>query len=134
MKREVYADYAATAPVYPSVAKRVNEILTDTWQNPSSEYSGAQKARATLDNAREKIAAHLDSKPEAIYFTSGGSESNSWAIAQAECVGNGRNKIVISKIEHPSVINACHALARKGFELEFLPCGTDGLVKNATPL
>ena len=128
MRREVYADCAATTPVYESTAKEIKEILASVWHNPSSEYGTAKKAKEILEFSRKSMSEMLDCDPQALYFTSGGSESNTWAVMQSINSKNGRNKIVLSEIEHPSVINACRALEKTGFVLEFVPACPDGIV------
>ena len=127
MKR-VYADYAATAPVGERVMLEVNRILSDAWGNPSSEHEAGELAKKELESARRRIAELLFCAPECLYFTSGGSESSSLGILGALSCMPDRKKLVVSSIEHHSVLNICGYLSSLGYEIVYLPCTPDGVV------
>ena len=129
-KRFIYADNAATTAVSEEVAAAVSECMRHIWGNPSSMYDKGEEAQRSLITARERIAACLGARPNEIYFTSGGSEADNWAIkgaaeAGAQC---GKRHIVTSSIEHHAVLNACQHLERQGFEVTYLPVYSNGIV------
>jgi len=81
--RKVYLDHSATTPVRPEVAEIMMKYLTDIWGNPSSVYSRGREAKKGIDEAREKIAYFLGAKPQEIFFTSGGTEADNFAVIGA---------------------------------------------------
>lgn len=130
MKKIVYADNAATTPVYPEVAAEIQKCCLECWGNPSSAHDKGYEAKAVLTSARERIANVLGCLPSEIYFTSCGTEADNWAIkgAARRLVKKGKNHIVTSAIEHPAVLNTCHALEKEGFEVTYLPVDNYGRV------
>ena len=128
MKRNVYADNAATTRVTKEVIDAMMPIFTEDWGNPSSLHSVGQNAKKILDAAREDIARELGCTANEIYFTSGGSESDNWAIKGAAHAAKGRKKIITSKIEHHAVLHTCEALEKEGFEVVYVGVDADGVV------
>lgn len=125
----IYLDYAATTPTHPEVVKAMEPYFTGKFGNPSSLYSFGQEARAAVQEARQKVTDFIGAKPEEIVFTSGGSESNNFALkGVAFALKNKGTRIIISAIEHHAVSEPCKFLARQGFEIVTLPVDKDGLV------
>ncbi len=119
-KRFVYADNAATTPVSQAVVDAMMPCFTDAWGNPSSIHQKGRQAAELLRGARQSVAQSLGCRAEEIYFTSSGSEADSWAVKGAAFYMRrrlGRRRIVTSTIEHHAVLNACAALEREGFEV-----------------
>ena len=125
----IYLDYAATTPVDPGVIEAMLPYFRDTFGNPSSIHSFGQQARSAVEDAREKVASFLGAKPAEIIFTSGGTESNNFAIKGIAWANRKKgNHIITSAIEHHAVMEPCHFLEREGFEVTFLPVDSQGLV------
>lgn len=131
MKRFVYADNAATTPVSREVIDAMMPIFESSWGNPSSLHEKGREAKDILDDARERIAAVFNCNASEIYFTSGGTESDNWAIRGAAWqmrAKKGKTHIITSKIEHHAVLHACEALERDGFEVSYVGVDEDGIV------
>ena len=131
MKRFVYADNAATTALSPAVLEKMMPYLTTEYGNPSSLYSFSNTAKTAVETAREQVAAALGAKTNEIYFTSGGSEADNWAIkgmAQA-MARKGKNHIISSAFEHHAVLHTLKALEKQGFTVTLLPVHEDGLVR-----
>ncbi len=127
--RKVYLDYAATTPTDPEVVKAMLPYFTDKFGNPSSIHSFGQEAKAATDEARGKIASFLGAKQEEIIFTSGGTESDNFAIKGAAYANQHKgNHIITSSIEHHAVINSCKFLEKMGFKITYLHVSKDGFV------
>lgn len=130
--RRIYLDNSATTPVDPRVAEALARSLTHVFGNPSSVHGFGQQARAAVDRARREVAALINSKPNEVIFTSGGTEANNLAIRGVcqSAVAHGRH-IITSSIEHPSVRGVCAALEQQGWEVTRLPVYTNGVVRVA---
>lgn len=129
-RRLIYLDNAATTKTRPEVVEAMLPYFTEYYGNPSSvyEFSGISKKAVTF--ARETIAATIGAKPQEIYFTAGGSESDNWAIkAAAEAMEQKGRHIITSKIEHHAVLHTCQYLEKRGFEVTYLDVDEDGVVK-----
>lgn len=131
MAKLIYADNAATTPVYPEVISAMAPVFETAWGNPSSLHSKGREAKALLDDARSRIAAVLGCEASEIYFTSCGTESDNWAIkgAAMRMKAKGRTHIVTSAIEHHAVLNTCAALEKQGFTVTYVGVDEDGVVK-----
>lgn len=131
MKRFVYADNAATTKVSREVIDAMLPCFESDYGNPSSQHSMGIEAKDILDDARARIAAVLGCSPSEIYFTSGGTESDNWAIrgAAMRMKAKGRTHIVTSQIEHHAVLHTCQALEKEGFEVTYVGVDSDGVVK-----
>jgi cysteine desulfurase len=130
MPQTIYFDYNATTPLDPAVREAMLPFLGEVWGNPSSVHHVGRKARALLDDARDRCAKVLDAKPSEIIFTSGGTESNNLAIfGTARLLKPKGRHLITSAIEHHAVLHCCEYLAKKeGFELTVLPVNQEGLV------
>ena len=130
-KRFVYADNAATTAVSPTVLRAMEPFYTETYGNPSSLYSAGQRAKKALEEARAAIAGRLNAEPNEIFFTSGGSEADNWAIKGAArlLAKKGKRHIVTTKFEHHAVLHTCAALEKEGFEVTYLEVHRDGVVR-----
>ena len=129
MSNPIYLDYNATTPVDPEVAAVMLPYLQEHFGNPSSSHPYGRRTKAALETARGQVAALLQCRPEEIVFTSGGSESNNYAIKGAAFANRARgNHIITSAVEHPAVTEVCRYLARQGFTVTYLPVDADGQV------
>jgi cysteine desulfurase len=130
MPRTVYFDYNATTPLDPAVRDAMLPFLDECWGNPSSVHHVGRRARAALDEARERAAKVLGAKPSEIIFTSGGTESNNLAIfGTARLLKPKGRHLITSAIEHPAVLHCFDYLERKeGFEVTRLPVDSEGRV------
>lgn len=131
MKRFVYADNAATTPVSPAVLEAMLPFYTEQYGNPSSLYSVGRAAKKALEQAREEIADCLGAQPGEIFFTSGGSEADNWAIkgVAKALLPKGKRHIITSKFEHHAVLHCTESLEKEGFEITYLDVHEDGLVR-----
>lgn len=127
MNKRVYLDYAATTYLRPEVLEAMLPYMGEIYGNPSSIHPFGQDTRRALEQARVQIAGLLMAKPEEIYFTSGGTESDNWAIRGIAANAAGK-RIITSAIEHPAVLATCRALAKQGFDVVELPVDSDGVV------
>ena len=126
----IYADNAATTKMSDAAIRAMVSQMNDSWGNPSSLYTHGQKAKESLENARERVAAVIGASPKEIIFTSGGSEADNQAIRSAAAIGrkNGKMHIVSSAFEHHAVLHTLEALKKEGFEITLLDVHGDGLV------
>lgn len=129
-KRFVYADNAATTRVSQTALQAALPYYTEHYGNASSIYMMGQNAAKAVLAAREKVACAIGAKTNEIYFTSGGSESDNWAIKGVAEAGlaKGKKHIITSCIEHHAVLHTCEFLEKKGFEITYLPVDENGLV------
>lgn len=130
--RKVYADNAATTALAPEVLDAMMPYLTKVYGNPSSLYAVGSEAKKAVEDARQLIADCLGAKKaNEIYFTSGGSEADNWAI-KGICralKSKGKKHIITSKFEHHAVLHTCQAMEKEGFEVTYLDVYENGLVK-----
>jgi len=126
----IYLDYNATTPLDPQVREAMLRILSRVWGNPSSVHHVGREARSLLDDARERVAKVLGSKPSEVVFTSGGTESANLAIlGTARHLKSKGRHIITSAIEHHAVLRCCQFLAQQeGFEITYLPVDREGRV------
>lgn len=129
MSKFVYADNAATTAVSKEVLEAMLPYFSEKFGNPSSIYSVGRAAREGIDKARRQAADALGAKPEEIVFTSGGSESDNWAIRGAALrnAQKGRH-LITTAIEHHAVLHTMRALEKEGFSVTYLKPGPDGAV------
>ncbi|MFZ5515022.1 MAG: cysteine desulfurase family protein [Candidatus Zhuqueibacterota bacterium] len=132
MGRMINFDHNSATQPLPEVVESMLPFLRENFGNPSSMHSEGQKAKAALENAREQVAALINASPEEIYFTASGSESNNFAI-KGVAVGNQKkgNHIVVSAIEHFSVLQSAKSLEKLGFAVTLLPVDGAGMVNPA---
>jgi cysteine desulfurase len=126
----VYFDYNATTPLAPEVAEEMTRALRDQFGNASSVHHFGQQAKAAMDDARSAVAALVNGDPSEIVFTSGGTESDNFAIrGAAEALEpTGRRHLIASAVEHEAVLNTLRSLARKGWRTTLLPVDHTGIV------
>lgn len=130
--RQIYLDNASTTPVRPEVLDAMLPYFSEEFGNPSSIYPLGQRASDAVQNARASLAAHIGAKPAEIFFTSGGTESDNWAIKGYAHANAARGKhIITSAIEHHAVLHTCQTLEREGFDVTYLPVDSDGRVPPA---
>ena len=133
MKKTVYFDNAATTRVHPDVLSAMIPYFCDEYANPSGAYKTAANAERAVNRARIQAAGLIGARPNEIYFTSGGSESDNWAIkGYSREIRKKRQgascHIITSSIEHNAVINSCRSLESEGFAVTYLPCDSQGFV------
>jgi cysteine desulfurase len=129
----IYFDHNATTPVDPAVIQTVAKVLAEEFGNASSVHHFGQRAKAVMDEARSSVAALIGAEPSEVVFTSGGTESDNFAIrGVAEALEpTGRRHLIASSIEHEAVLTTFKALARRGWRTTLLPVGTSGIVDPA---
>ncbi|MGB8308768.1 MAG: cysteine desulfurase NifS [Methanoregula sp.] len=128
-QRIIYMDHSATTYTKKDVVDVMLPYFTNHFGNPSSIYSIARESKQAIDSARSKVAKALGAQPDEIYFTSGGSESDNWAIKGVAYANRKRgNHIITTKIEHHAVIHTCQFLEKEGFAVTYLPVDRYGLV------
>ena len=127
----IYADNAATTALSPEVLQDMMPYLTTVYGNPSSMYSIGSEAQKAVELARVDVAEAINALPREIFFTSGGSESDNWAIkgVARALKAKGKNHIITSAFEHHAVLHTCDALKKEGFEITLLDVHSDGLVR-----
>lgn len=123
----IYADNAATTQLDIDAFERMKQFLLNDYGNASQPYSFSRAAKKALKEARATIAGCICALPEEIYFTSGGTESDNWAVKGLQSFGDDR-AVVTSKIEHHAILNACAATERMGFPVGYLPVDKHGIV------
>ncbi|MBQ9557985.1 MAG: IscS subfamily cysteine desulfurase [Clostridia bacterium] len=129
----IYADNAATTKMSAAAIAAMRPYIEDCWYNPSSLYSAGQRAKEAVETARAEVARCIGAEPREIIFTSGGSESDNQALLTAAEIGRkaGKRHIVSDAIEHHAVLHTLAKLEKDGFEVTYLPVGTDGVVRAA---
>ena len=128
----IYLDHNATTPVDPAVVAAVVLVMTEEFGNASSVHHFGQRAKAVLDEARSAVAALINAEPSEIVFTSGGTESDNFALrGVAEALEpTGRRHLIASSIEHEAVLVTLRALARRGWQTTLLPVDASGIVRS----
>jgi cysteine desulfurase len=126
----IYLDHNATTPPHPLVVDRMTAALREQFGNPSSVHHFGQQAKAALDEARSAVATLIGADPSEVVFTSGGTESDNFAIrGVAEALEvTGRKHLIATTIEHEAVLNTLKALARRGWTVTLLPVDQTGIV------
>ena len=127
----IYLDHAATTPLDNEILEKMLPYFTENFGNPNSHHATGRKAMTAVDNARDTLADLLNAKPNEIYFTSGGTEADNWALlggayAQREL---GKTHVIISAIEHHAVLSAAERLEKEGFSVTYLPVNEGGMVE-----
>ena len=129
MNHRIYLDNAATTQMSEAVKQEMEPYLLQDFGNASTAYSYGEEAKTAIEHARKIIAESLEAKPGEIYFTSGGSESDNWAIKciAGERKGKGKH-IITSSIEHHAILNSCAYLEELGYEMTYLNVDENGMV------
>ncbi len=125
----IYLDNAATTRMKKEVLDEMIPYFIDKFENPSSIYSPSREINKSIEEARKVIADSINADSKEIYFTSGGSESDNWAIKGIALLRKDKGKhIITSKIEHHAVLETCKYLEKEGFEITYLDVNEDGLI------
>lgn len=132
-KMFVYADNAATTRIDPHVLDKMMPFLTEGYGNASSLYRLGQASAVAVQEARENIARVINADPKEIYFTSGGTESDNYALKgmMHSLQGKGKKHLITTTIEHPAILETCEALKKEGFDITYIPVDKYGLVSVA---
>ncbi|WP_321506701.1 cysteine desulfurase NifS [uncultured Methanoregula sp.] len=131
-KRIIYMDHSATTPARKEVVDAMIPYYTRYFGNPSSIYGIARESKKAIDTARAQVAKAIGAEADEIYFTSGGSESDNWAIKGVAFASRKKGShIITTKIEHHAVIHTCEYLEKEGFTITYLPVDKYGLVDPA---
>jgi cysteine desulfurase len=130
--RKVYLDHAATTPVHPKVLEAMMPYFSGKFGNPSNLHDTGREAKDAVEEARAKTAALIGAKPEEIFFTSSGAESNNFALKGLAQANSQKGKhIIVSQIEHFSLLHPAKSLEKSGFSVTYLPTDKEGLVDPA---
>ena len=125
--KDYYMDHAATTPLSKEALEAMMPYLTTDYGNASTVYTYGQRAKAAVERSRRTIAATIGAKPSEIYFTSGGTESDNWALIGAAETGK-RGHIITDIIEHHAILHTCAYLEKRGFDVTYLPVDHEGHV------
>ncbi len=130
MNKRIYLDHAATTDMLPEVAYAMEPYFVKKYGNASATYELGAEAKRAIELARESISASIHAKPSEIYFTSGGSEADNWAVKgmAGERKNHGRH-VITSQIEHHAILHSCEHLKRLGYKVSYLEVDDNGIVK-----
>lgn len=126
----IYLDHAATTTMYPEAIHKMIPYFGRQFYNPSGGYQEGANNHKVIEQVRQSLAESIHAEPEEIYFTSGGTESDNWALVNA--VRNYRKKgrhIITTQIEHHAIIHTCQFLESQGYQVTYLPVNRDGIVE-----
>lgn len=130
MNQKIYFDHAATTPTRKEVLDAMMPYFMENYGNPSSIYELASENKKAVDKAREQVANAIGARDNEIYFTSGGTEADNWALKGiAEAYRSKGNHIITSCIEHHAVLHTCEYLSKNGYEVTYLPVDENGMVR-----
>ena len=132
MKQFIYADNAATTQLDTDAFEAMKPYLLGEYGNASQPYSFARTAKKALKNSRETIAQCIGAQPEEIFFTSGGTESNNWAIKGTAFLNSSKHAFITSSIEHHAILRPCADIERMGYPVSYLPVDFTGTVNVET--
>ena len=126
---KIYFDHAATTPVDPRVMEKMLPYFTDNFGYPNSQHCVGRRSVTAVDEARDTVASVLGAKPSEIYFTSGGTESDNWALrGAARAYANKGKHLIVSAVEHPAMIATAKELTKEGFDVTFADVDEFGTV------
>lgn len=132
MNNRIYLDYAATTDMLPEVAYAMEPYFIKKYGNASATYELGAEAKRAISLAREVISASIHAKPNEIYFTSGGTEADNWAVkGMAEMQKTKGKKVITSKIEHHAILHSCEYLEKQGYQVKYLDVNRDGIINIA---
>ena len=131
MKHHIYVDNAATTRLDQEAFEAMIPWLTEDYANPSQPYSFSRSAKKAISDARATIAACINADPDEIFFTSGGTESDNWAIKGVANANPEKKRIITTPIEHHAVLNTCNALSLRGFDIDYVSVDENGFVNQA---
>ncbi|MBR0281847.1 MAG: aminotransferase class V-fold PLP-dependent enzyme, partial [Oscillibacter sp.] len=124
----IYADNAATTKLDPAALEAMKPYLLEEYANASQPYSFSRKPRKALEEARATIADCIHAKPDEIFFTSGGTESNNWVIKSSAFSDSSRRLTIVSAFEHHSLLHSCSAIEGMGYPVAYLKPSPDGQI------
>lgn len=126
----IYLDHAATTAMYPEAIKRMLPFLGKRFYNPSGNYEEGANNHKEIERVRKELAESIHAKPEEIYFTSGGTESDNWALVNSvrNLAEKGKH-IITTQIEHHAILHTCQFLESQGYEVTYLPVNDKGIVR-----
>ena len=128
-RKTIYLDNASTSAVRREVLDSMLPYFIEEFGNPDSIHAMGKPGRDAVKRARESLAKMINADPDEIYMTSGGSESNSWAIRSAVTGPRAKGRhVIVSSIEHHSIINACEYIRKLGLDVTYIPVDPSGLV------
>lgn len=125
----IYVDNAATTKMDMAAFEAMKPYLIEDYSNPSQPYSYSRKSKKAIAEARQIIAECINAEPDEIYFTSGGTESDNWAIKGTAMYGGAKKCVITSEIEHHAVLNACAALEYLGYPVVYLKPNPKGCIE-----
>lgn len=128
MKQFVYADNAATTALDKEAFDAMVPYMLENYGNPSQSYSFSRSAKIAIKEARETIANCIGAYPDEIYFTSGGTESDNWAICESLKINTDKKAVITSRIEHHAILRACQRIEAAGVPVAYLQCDKTGTV------
>lgn len=127
--KEIYLDHAATTRVDDRVVKKMLPYFTEVYGNPNSQHGYGRDAQQAVDEARDTIARLIGAKPAEVYFTSGGTESDNWALrGTCKALAYKGKHVIISKIEHAAMLTTAHELEKEGFEFSYIGVDKEGFI------
>lgn len=129
MEKFIYLDNAATTSVSQDVLDKMIPWFTENYGNPSSIYSIGREAKKAIENARNQVAEAINCRPNEVFFTGSGSESDNWAIKGSAYANNDKGKhLITTNIEHHAVLDTFHYLEKNGFDVTYVPVEKNGIV------
>lgn len=128
MKKIIYADNAATTKLNKKAYTEMISWLAENYANASQPYAFSREPQKALQNARMNIAQSINALPEEIFFTSGGTESDNWAIKGIAFKNQSKKEIITSEIEHHAILNSCLAAERMGSTIKYIHPDRDGII------
>jgi len=127
---KIYLDYNATTPLHKEVIEAMQPFISEYFGNPGSAHWYGMQAKMAVGKAREQVAALIECDPDEIIFTSGGTESNNFAIQGIAFANQSKgNHIITTTVEHPAVTEVCKYLEKKGLRITYVPVDNNGLIK-----
>ena len=127
--KEIYLDHAATTRLDDRVVKKMLPYFTEVYGNPNSQHGYGRDAQQAVDEARDTIARLIGAKPAEVYFTSGGTESDNWALrGTCKALAHKGKHVIISKIEHAAMLTTAHELEKEGFEFSYIGVDKEGFI------
>ena len=127
--KHIYLDHSATTPVDAEVIAAMSHAMSEGWGNPSSTHADGRNAKFLIEEARERVAGLMNSSPDEIHFTSGGTEADNWAlIGIAHSLKDKGNHIITAETEHPAILDSCKVLEKEGFKITYLFTDRNGSI------
>lgn len=127
--KHIYLDHSATTPVDAEVIAAMSHAMSEGWGNPSSTHADGRNAKFLIEEARERVAGLMNSSPDEIHFTSGGTEADNWAlIGIARSLKDKGNHIITAETEHPAILDSCKLLEKEGFKITYLFTDRNGSI------